>query len=61
MKKEKLTERAEYVQTYVNEYAGQTKCAVLELADRLFLSESTIWKDLTVKTENPSENNCNKK
>jgi len=61
MKKEKLTERAEYVQTYVNKYEGKTECAVRELSDKLFLSERTIWNDLTAKTEKPSENNCNKK
>jgi hypothetical protein len=60
MRKEKLTERAEYVQKYVNRYDGKTECAVRELSEKLFLSERTIWYDLTAKTEKSDKNNCNK-
>jgi hypothetical protein len=52
--KEKLKSRRDYVRRFVGSYRGLTKDAVKELADRLFLSENTIWKDLlfTIKTEN---------
>lgn len=43
---DKLSARRAHVNNYVKNYEGHTKEAVKELADGLFLSESTIWKDL---------------
>ena len=56
---EKLKERAQYVQQYVNKYEGKTEAAVRELSETLFLSERTIWRDLTDTTETTGQNNCN--
>ena len=56
---DKLKERAQYVQQYVNEYVGKTEAAVRELSETLFLSERTIWRDLTDTTETIDQNNCN--
>lgn len=53
--------RAEFVQQYVNEYRGKTECAVRELAEKLFISERTVWRDLTDTTVLTNQNNCNKK
>ena len=52
-------QRAEFVQQYVNEYNGKTEIAVRELSDKLFLSERTIWYDLTAKTEKSTDKVCN--
>ena len=57
---DKKQARAEFVQEYINRYDGKTECAVRELADQLFLSERTIWNDLTAKTETQGENPCKK-
>lgn len=45
MKKSKLEDRKEYVKSVVND-ADNTTQAVKQLADELYLSEQTIWKDL---------------
>jgi DeoR/GlpR family transcriptional regulator of sugar metabolism len=57
---DKKQARAEFVQMYINEYNGKTECAVRELADKLFLSERTIWRDLTDTTETQGEKPCKK-
>ena len=56
---DKLKDRAQFVQEYVNKYEGKTEAAVRELSETLFLSERTIWYDLTAKTDQTNENNCN--
>lgn len=38
--------RREFVQNYVHGFNGYTKDAVNNLSKRLFLTPSTIWKDL---------------
>lgn len=45
MKKSKLDERREFVKGVVNSSQSTTE-AVKQLADKLFVSEQTIWKDL---------------
>lgn len=57
---EKKQARAEYVQQYINTHEGKTEAAVRELADQLFLSERTIWYDLTAKTETQGDKPCTK-
>jgi len=48
MKKSKLDQRREHVKEVVNSSENTTK-AVKNLADNLFLSEQTIWKDYGCK------------
>ncbi len=48
---EKLKARRAHVKNYINKYKGLAKDAVKELADALFLSETTIWKDFYYKDE----------
>ena len=57
---DKKQARAEFVQQYVNTYEGKTVMAVKELSDKLFLSEVTIWRDLTITTEKQGEKPCTK-
>lgn len=45
MNKSKIDERKEYVKDVVNKSENTTK-AVEKLANELFLSERTIWRDL---------------
>jgi hypothetical protein len=56
---EKLKERAQFVQEYVNKYEGKTEAAVRELSEVLFLSERTIWRVLTDTTETSEQKTCN--
>jgi DeoR/GlpR family transcriptional regulator of sugar metabolism len=57
---DKKQARAEFVQQYVNRYDGKTESAVRELSEKLFLSEVTIWRDLTITTETQGEKPCKK-
>lgn len=42
--KPRHNQRAEYIKEYVNKSQSTTN-AVRELAEKLFLGESTVWKD----------------
>lgn len=44
--KSRLEKRRLHCQKFVNEFPGKTETAVNKLADKLFLSPATIWKDL---------------
>lgn len=46
MRKAKLEDRKEFVRNYVNNSSNVTE-AVKELSEKLYLSEQTIWKDLS--------------
>ena len=45
MKKSKLDERSNFIKETVNSSQSTTE-AVKQLADKLFVSERTIWRDL---------------
>lgn len=45
--KSKLEQRREYVKDFVNSHEGTTTKAVEILANNLFLSETTIWNDIS--------------
>jgi DeoR/GlpR family transcriptional regulator of sugar metabolism len=58
---EKLKEqRAAYVQEYVNSYRGSTTKAIGELTKKLFVSEATIYRDLTITIKLGGDKICNK-
>jgi DeoR/GlpR family transcriptional regulator of sugar metabolism len=42
--------RAEFVKEYVNKHANTTT-AIIELSEKLFVSERTIYMDLTATTD----------
>ena len=48
---DKLKARRAHVKSFVSKYNGKTIDAIKELSDALFLSETTIWKDLFYKEE----------
>jgi len=51
-------QRAAFVQDYVNSYRGKTTEAVDNLKSRLFVSERTIYRDLTDTIENAGRKTC---
>jgi DeoR/GlpR family transcriptional regulator of sugar metabolism len=51
-------QRAVYVQEYINSYAGPTTRAVEELKSRLFVSEATIYRDLTCTIDLKGNKTC---
>lgn len=44
--KEIIQNRSDFIRQFVNNYKGSTVDAVKKVSDRLYLSESTIWKAL---------------
>ena len=48
---DRLEARREHVSNYVNDYDGSAVQAVENLSNSLFLSESTIWRDLKLHSK----------
>ena len=44
--KNKIQKRSDFVKQFVNNHKGPPTNAVKKCAERLFLSEKTIWNDL---------------